>query len=101
LSTARADCTRYAARSGKKHEEEGACALSHSRQRHLDWFWRHWFAPLQLRNQPSGTTVLSGSLPDQAALYGVLLKIDRLGLILLSLESNETRHQHGGAPEER
>jgi hypothetical protein len=60
---------------------------------HLDSSWQHWFAPLQIRNEPAGTTVLSGSLPDQAALYGLLLKIDRLGLTLLSLESSETLHQ--------
>jgi hypothetical protein len=47
---------------------------------HLDSSWQHWFAPLQIRNEAAGTTVLSGSLPDQAALYGLLLKIDRLGL---------------------
>jgi hypothetical protein len=54
---------------------------------HLDPSWQHWFDPLQLRNEPSGTTVLSGPLPDQAALYGVLLKLDRLGVVLLALES--------------
>ena len=57
---------------------------------HLDSSWQDRFAGLQIRNEASGTTVLSGPLPDQAALYGVLLKIDRLGLTLLSLESSET-----------
>ena len=56
---------------------------------HLDPSWQHWFDPLQLRNDPSGTTLLSGPLPDQAALYGVLLKLDRLGVALLSLESGD------------
>jgi len=59
----------------------------------LDSSWQAWFAPLQIRNEPAGTTVLWGSLPDQAALYGALLKIDRLGLTLLWLESSETLHQ--------
>ena len=36
-----------------------------------------------------GTTLLSGELPDQAALHGVLLQITRLGLVLLSLETSE------------
>jgi hypothetical protein len=57
---------------------------------HLDSSWQDWFAGLQIRNEASGTTVLSGPLPDQAALYGMLLQIDRLGLTLLSLESSET-----------
>ena len=59
---------------------------------HLASSWQPWFAPLKITNEASGTTVLAGPLPDQAALYGVLLKIDRLGLTLLSLESAETLH---------
>jgi len=57
---------------------------------HLDSSWQDWFAGLQIRNEASGTTVLSGPLPDQAALYGVLLQIDRLGLTLLALETHAT-----------
>lgn len=66
---------------------------------HLDASWRAWFAPLQLQHEPNGTTVLAGTLPDQAALYGVLLQINRLGLELLSLEhtpvtSEPQEHSH-------
>jgi len=53
---------------------------------HLDLSWQEWLAGLRIVHEPSGTTLLSGPLPDQAALFGVLLKISRLGLILLSLE---------------
>ncbi len=56
---------------------------------HLDASWQQWFALLQIQLEPSGTTVLAGVLPDQAALYGVLLKLDRLGLTLLSLKGEE------------
>ena len=56
----------------------------------LDPSWQSWFAGLQIEHEAAGTTILSGSLPDQAALYGVLLKIHRLGLVLIGLESNET-----------
>ena len=39
-----------------------------------------------LRAQPRGKdTVLTGSLPDQAALYGVLAEIEALGLELLEI----------------
>ena len=62
---------------------------------HLDASWRQWFVPLQIGLEPSGTTILFGSLPDQAALYGVLLKLDRLGLTLLSLEAGEAGHDAG------
>ena len=66
----------------------------------LDSSWQGWFAPLQINYGPSRTTVLSGLLPDQAALYGVLLKIDRLGLTLLALESTETEYEARDAVEE-
>ena len=59
---------------------------------HLDASWQQWFAPLQIRLERSGTMVLSGVLPDQAAFYGVLLKLDRLGLTLLWLEGDEVGH---------
>ena len=59
---------------------------------HLDSSWQSWFAGLQIKSEAAGTTVLSGPLPDQAALYAMLLKINRLGLTLLALESSETRH---------
>jgi len=57
---------------------------------HLDPSWQDWLAGLQINYEAAGTTVLSGPLPDQAALYGVLLKIDRLGLTLLALETHAT-----------
>ena len=56
---------------------------------HLDLSWQGWFEGLELRQEDSGTTLLVGVLPDQAALQGVLLKISRLGLTLLSLESSK------------
>lgn len=53
----------------------------------LDPCWQDWFAGMQIREEPIGTSLLSGPLPDQAALFGVLLRINRLGLTLLSLET--------------
>lgn len=55
----------------------------------LDRSWQSWFAPLQIDYEAPDTTTLSGTLPDQSALYGVLLKIDRLGVTLISVESSE------------
>jgi hypothetical protein len=44
------------------------------------------FAFPGLRAQPrGGNTVLTGALPDQAALYGVLAEIEALGLELLEV----------------
>ena len=64
----------------------------HSRirvQGQLDPSWQHRFEGFRLESQETGTTLLSGTLPDQAALYGVLLQLIRLGLTLLSLEESE------------
>ncbi len=55
----------------------------------LDLSWQAWLDQLQISHEASGTTVLSGQLPDQAALYGVLLTIRRLGLTLLALETGQ------------
>jgi hypothetical protein len=43
-------------------------------------------------HEADGTSRLFGSLQDQPALYGVLAKISRLNLTLLSLESSELTH---------
>ncbi len=37
-------------------------------QGHLDPSWQHRFEGLQIKHEGSGTTLLSGPLPDQAAL---------------------------------
>ena len=58
-------------------------------QGYLDPGWQHRFAGLRIEHQATGATLLSGALPDQAALHGVLLQIVRLGLTLLSLETSE------------
>ncbi len=63
-------------------------------QGHLDPSWSDRFGGLRIEQQEAGTTLLSGSLPDQAAqaaLHGLLLQIVRLGLVLLSLETSEAK----------
>ncbi len=42
-------------------------------QGHLDRSWQPRFESLRIEHQDIGTTLLSGYLPDQAALQGVLL----------------------------
>ena len=48
--------------------------------------WAEWLEGLELRHEADGATLLSGSLPDQSALFGVLIKIRDLNLVLLSVE---------------
>ncbi len=59
-------------------------------QGHLDPSWQEWLEGLEIVHEEGGTSQLSGLLADQAALYGVLTKIDHLSLTLLSLERSET-----------
>ncbi len=62
---------------------------------HLDPGWQEWLEGLQIVHEPDGTSRLSGTLPDQPALHGVLTKISHLSLMLLSLESRETTPDEG------
>ena len=52
---------------------------------HLDARWTVHFEGLRLTHDSDGTTILSGSVVDQAALYGLLRKVRDLGLPLLSV----------------
>ncbi len=52
---------------------------------HLAESWSDWFEGLMIVNEPNGETILSGMLVDQAALFGVLNKINALNLTLLFL----------------
>lgn len=52
---------------------------------HLDARWQDWFDDLTIELIDDGNTVLSGVIADQAALYGILKKINNLGLSLISV----------------
>ena len=55
---------------------------------HLDPFWQEWFENLSITHERDGTTLLSGLIRDQAALYGILTKLLDLGLTLLELSAS-------------
>jgi hypothetical protein len=52
---------------------------------HLDARWQEWFDGLTIISTADGHTLLSGPIHDQAALHGVLKKINNLGLTLISV----------------
>jgi hypothetical protein len=55
-------------------------------QDHVDATLAEWLAPLCIANHPNGEDTLTGSLRDQAELYGLLLKLARLNFILIAVQ---------------
>ena len=61
-----------------------ASALRDPRRGVLDQRWTACFEGLQITSEGS-QTVISGPLPDQPALHGVLIKVRDLGMCLISV----------------
>jgi hypothetical protein len=51
----------------------------------IDKEWSDCFGGLGIAHTDQGETVMTGSVPDQAALHGLLSKLQDLGLELLSV----------------
>jgi len=56
---------------------------------HLDDRWQDWFDGMSITLEENGTTLLSGPVPDQPALYGILRRVRDLGLPLVSVNRME------------
>jgi hypothetical protein len=52
----------------------------------LDGKWSGWFEGMEVTPQPNGETLLTGPVPDQAALHGLLHKVRDMGLPLVSVK---------------
>ncbi len=55
----------------------------------LDSGWAQWLDGMSLVHASDGTTVVTGSVADQAALHGLLQKLRDLGVTLLSVNGSE------------
>jgi hypothetical protein len=62
---------------------------------HLDKRWSEWFTGLKLTCLEGDVSLLSGWLPDQAALHGLLERIRDLNLPLLSISKSEEGGEEG------
>jgi hypothetical protein len=52
---------------------------------HLDAHAAHWFEGFTITLLPNGETLLSGTVADQSALFGLLSRIRDLGLPLIAV----------------
>lgn len=62
---------------------------------HLDDSWADWFDGLAISHEDGGETLLTGALPDQAALHGVLNRLRDLGIQLISVNPSEDEQAPG------
>ncbi|HEX6510247.1 MAG TPA: hypothetical protein VF221_21660 [Chloroflexota bacterium] len=64
---------------------------------HLDQRCSDWFDGLTIIHRENSETVLTGHLPDQAAIHGVLARVRDRGLSLLTVECTEERAHRTGS----
>ena len=56
---------------------------------HLDESWADWFDGMTVSHEANGETLLTGPLPDQSALHGVLNWLRDLSVQLISVNTVE------------
>ncbi len=55
----------------------------------IDANWSDWFDNLTITHVEQAETILSGDIPDQSALHGLLTKLRDLGLPIVSVNLSE------------
>lgn len=63
---------------------------------YLDPHWSDWLAGMKMTYLEGGETLLSGVLPDQAALHGLFERIRDLNLSLISVTLCDPSNQSSG-----
>jgi hypothetical protein len=64
---------------------------------HLDQGWAASFPGLALTRRRDGTTLLRGPVADQAALHGLLQRLDSLGLPIVEVRQLDRPPDHSPA----
>jgi hypothetical protein len=82
----------------QRPSDAGCCLIEIRVKGQLSDQWRDWFENLDIRLLENGEMILSGAIPDQAALMGILNKINRLNLTLLSV--NKVSHANSTTDKE-
>jgi hypothetical protein len=62
---------------------------------HLDNRWAESFEHMSFTHASDGTTIIAGTVVDQAALYGLLRKVRDLGLPLLAVNLVDPKQASG------
>jgi hypothetical protein len=52
---------------------------------YLEEHWSDWLGGFEISHDAQGHSLLTGDVPDQAALHGILAQIRDLGLTLISI----------------
>jgi hypothetical protein len=60
----------------------------------IDPNWSDWFGELQLMESTNEETILSGRLPDMAAVYGMISRLGSLVIPLVSVACREEPDTH-------
>jgi len=76
------------------HEFDQATAYQIRLNGALDSSWSDWFDGFSISVE-GNETLLSGIVPDQSALHGILAKINDLGLPIVSVEKISQTEQEG------
>ncbi len=61
---------------------------------HLGSEWSDWLEGMEVRLLDNGEMILFGTIVDQAALLGILNKVHRLNLTLLSVRAIDQTESH-------
>ena len=58
----------------------------------IDFHWSEWLSGLQITHLGQEQSQLTGSIADQATLYGILTKLRDLDMTLVSIKLKEGAH---------